>query len=214
MNSLLYAKLDLVTTFKNSIKYLLIILAMAIFFVSTKNIMYGINYMSFMVITLAAQPFTASSILKCEQYYYTLPGKRNEMVQGRYIYMIALWIVSFIIESILNIILITMGVMQGKDFYILIILSLLSILAVAIQYPIYYKMGFEKGNFLARFIYILPAIFIFIIPISISGKNSFKIFEITMGNIQMTAIFIMLFSILSLYISYIISCKVCGNKEI
>lgn len=144
------------------------------------------------------------------KFYNLIPVKKSQLVIGRYIFIIILGL-STLIASLLiqSIILINMGVnIIIIDSFILGIT--VYFLSISLQVPGFYKFGSINGSI---FVYI-PIIIFFIINYLIGSLDIIGLNPILyiLDNQNLIYIILLIFSIISLGISLIISMKIFEKK--
>lgn len=214
MKSLSYTKIDFMILLKSSLKYMLLIFGIAIWLIICGNTLFGLNYLYFMIVIFSSIPFTNCDASRCEQFYSTFPGKINEMIRGRYLYMFLLWIAEAVFVNVVGFVMFNIGKISMTDFKLLILSAFLGIIIVCFQYPLYYKFGFQKGSIVSSMIYILPAILLVLLPLDLLKGDTLSLISTIADNTLMATVFLILVSVLCLYVSYVISCAVYKKKEL
>lgn len=219
-NVISYFKFDL-RLIKESIKFY--VLAPAIFcvlFMFSGSVYMGLSYLFFFLIIFATIPFSAQSNEKSTQMYYMFPSKVSEMVCGRFLYLISIAAILFLIDGIIITYLYTIQKLQGFEIIIMSFCGILSLITCFVQYPIYYKFGMEKGKAISILVYLLPAFLIFGLPSFLIESHNFSIesFLNYLNYIFNNSVELLLLAALILcivgYLSYLISYKICKSKEI
>ncbi|MVX62426.1 ABC-2 transporter permease [Clostridium chromiireducens] len=219
-NVISYFKFDL-RLIKESIKFY--VLAPAIFcalFMFSGSIYMGLSYLFFFLIIFATIPFSTQSNEKSTQMYYMFPCKVSEMVCGRFLYLISIAAVLFLIDGVIIAYLYTVQKFHGFEVIVMSFCGILSLITCFIQYPIYYKFGMEKGKAISILVYLLPAFLIFGLPSFLFESGSFSIenFINSLNYIFSNSVELILIAALILcvagYLSYLISYKICKSKEI
>lgn len=220
-NSINYLKFDF-RLIKESLKMYALAPAVfcVIFMFSGKAYTMSTSYVFFFLIILATVPFSMQANEKSTQMYYMFPSRISDMVRGRFLYLICVAIIIFLIDGALVAYLYMVNKFQSFEVLVMFICGILSLATCFIQYPIYYKFGMEKGKAISIIIYLLPAFVIFSLPSFMIDSNYFIAENLTnsVAFIKNNSIEIVLLSGLLLsvigYISYLISCKICKEKEI
>ncbi|WP_297417205.1 ABC-2 transporter permease [Clostridium sp.] len=219
-NSINYLKFDL-RLIKESIKFY--VLAPAVFwilFMFSGSVYMGLSYLFFFLVIFATVPFSAQSNEKSTQMYYMFPCKISEMVCGRFLYLISVAAIIFLIDGTAIIYSYMTQKLHGFEVVVISFCGILSLITCFIQYPIYYKFGMEKGNAISILVYLLPAFLIFGLPSFLieSGNSSIENFINSLNYIFSNSVELLLLSVLILCIvgclSYLISYKICKAKEI
>lgn len=140
-----------------------IIVVIFIYMMSEKvdSLFWGILYMNFIAVILAAQPFQLE--LRQEAgFLYLLPVTRAERITGRYLYGACLLIMIAIMTLILGMLHLfpLQGGMQGL-FVRLGICSTMSLIVISVQYLIFYAIGRLKSLQLAGIIMMAPGFIMF-----------------------------------------------------
>ena len=160
--------------------------------------------------------FNYDNLSKSDEYILTFPTTRKNIVKSRYLYIIVLTLVGTILGFVLSIIIQNMMQSTSTNIGEILALSIGAFsgmtIVQAIQIPIMYKFGAEKGRIIQMITIVavmliasgIIALIVKIFPISI--ESFFFIlqgYEITIA----TAIIIYL-------ISYKVSLKIFSKKEI
>jgi hypothetical protein len=209
-NAIKFLKFDLRMIKANSKQSLLIafIPFVALSFSKYSDI-FELSYLLLFVTVLGAIPFNFQGNEKSKEMYSMLPAKIYSMVLGRFIYLLCSTLSMFIIVGIYIWYLYGIGKIQEFEIIAICLSALVSLIVCFIQYPLYYKIGTENMRIISTMIYIIPGIFVYSLP-NIFRKN----FNLNIGSsITLVLISLLIAAILGV-ISYLISYKVCKNKEI
>lgn len=220
MNAIKYLKLDL-RIIRKSMKYytLVPIIFYFIFSSSTTSYVFTGCYLFFILTILATIPFTSQDE-NSDTVYYMLPSKIQDIVFGRFIYLIILFIVISLINGFSILHLYKIGEIHNFEIIIICLCEIASIILCLVQYPIYYKMGSKKGQIISMLIYFVPALVIFTLLSLLIDDKFFlnKILSYAVNFIVSNKSIIILLNILVIlalgYMSYLISCRICKNKEL
>lgn len=217
-NAMNYLKFDLRLT-KEAIKYsglLGIILYIFLIYI-THSYSFGIVYLLVMMVTLAMSPFNSQGNEKSLEMYYMFPSKLSNMVMGRFLYLIVFILIAFTINGFTTFYLYEINKINNLEVIILCYSGLLSSIICLIQYPLYYKFGFVRGNMLSTLIRVVPGFIVFAVPNFAldSARNTsielYKNFDVVLILLSILGVFA---TCLIGYISYLLSCKICKEKEV
>lgn len=214
-NYINYLKFDLRISRKSMKYYVLIQSIFCFMFMLFGDYTFGMSYLFFFLIILATIPFSIQGNEKSTEMYYMFPTKVSSMVLGRFLYLICLTLVIFLESGLIMTYLHKINKIEDLQILITCLCGVASMIICFIQYPIYYKVGLEKGRIVSMIIYLVPAFIVFILPRCLMEENLF-----TNEKLQESQNFIILilFSLLTLifigYISYLISCRICKRKEV
>ncbi|MEQ8153832.1 MAG: ABC-2 transporter permease [Clostridiaceae bacterium] len=212
MNAINYLKLDF-RIMRDTIRYLALIPAIFIMFSLKSTSLMGLGYLFFFLMIVAATPFSVESNEKCDRMYYMFPSKLSSMVLGRYLYLISTIAIVWIIDGITMLYLYNIKSISMLEVGIICLTGSLASIACLFQYPIYYKLGMEKGRILSGFLYMVPAFIVFSLPSIIKDSCFLTPFVTSIGNKMFFLLIGVLITIVSGIISYLISCSVCEKKE-
>lgn len=213
-----------VKVLKNYKIQLLIMLAVIVVMFWRSNAFIAINSLMFIGILLTSLPFTIESAEKPQTFYYTLPAKRSSMVASRYIILALYYIIVAIVDVIVLLKIIPAEIdfngINLKPFYICTtaLVYLIGVLISSVQYPAFYKFGYEKGSINSAALYMAPAIVILFIFSSMSKDASKlsanQVYSMFLNNISATVILAAIASVILIIASFIVSCKFVNSKEI
>ena len=202
-------------------KYLLIVPLVFIFAVLKESSIMALGNLFFFLILVAAMPFSAESNGKYDKMYYMLPSKISSMVLGRFLYLISMMLIIWIMSGSLIIYLHNTNALGQLETILIYLAGFAAAVICFCQYPLYYKLGMENGNIISMILSIIPAFVIWVLPSILLKKNSFftpeflnKILFLTMNNkIILPFLGIVIISIMGIS-SYLLSCSICERKEI
>ena len=219
MDSIKYLKLDL-RVIKGKIKISLIlpiIIAMMIIFMNNTAIV-GIGYLLFLLIGLATMPFDSSISENSNEMYGLFPAKVSSMVLGRFIYLICTALIIFFMDTVIIEYLYKVKAIQINGIIGIFLSEIITLAICFCQYPIYYKLGIEKGKILSIMIYLIPGIVVFSLTSFISknnvNTNASEMLNFILNNrLTLVPMALLTCTIIGI-ISYIISCNICAKKEL
>ena len=218
MNSINYFKLD-VRLMNKSLRYYVMLPFIAVMMFLSNSLTVGIGYMFFILVIMVTYPFSITSNEKCEKMYYMFPSKISSMVLGRYLYLISMMIIVWIINGSVIGYYYNIGKIDTLEVGAMCLTGILATIICFLQYPMYYKFGVEKGRMLSMLLYMIPAFLVFFLP-SLLSSSSFiikklnNILDFAMSSkITITMLSLLIIVIVGT-ISYLISFFVCKNKEI
>ncbi|MDR0885835.1 MAG: ABC-2 transporter permease [Clostridiales Family XIII bacterium] len=160
-NLFIFIKLDFITLKQNWKLYLVtpfLAFAVSCFF---KDELAAIYFCLYMTMYTSTQLFSISEKNKLDTLYLTLSLSRQDVVIGRYLFILCTQIIASIALTILASILQTAGITAFGDntfitqlIYGLFIISIFS----AIQIPLYFKRGVNKSKLIIIILYMLPVV--------------------------------------------------------
>lgn len=205
-----FLKFDLRMIKASSKQYFLIaFIPFATFALSGESYIFALSYLLLFIIILASIPFNLQGNEKSKEMYFMLPAKVSSMVLGRFIYLICSTLSMFIINGIYIWYLYEAGKIQEVEIIAICLSALISLMVCFVQYPLYYKIGIEKTRIIFILIYIIPGVLVYGLP------NIFRENLNLNNENDAILIFISLLIVVILGgISYLISYKVCKNKQI
>lgn len=216
MNAINYLKFDLRLT-KDSMKYYILILMFILtFMVFQKAYIFGLSYMFFFLVIIAKIPFNFQGNEQSLQMYYMLPSRISSMILGRFLYLISLEVIMFIVNGITMIVLYKANKFSSFEILGICLSGILSMIICFIQYPLYYKFETEKAKIVSSIISFAPAFLVLTLSDYITGNNEkvqlYQNFDVNL--ILSIIVFAILITILIGYTSYIISCRICKKREL
>jgi hypothetical protein len=176
------------------------------------NTTFGISYLFLFLILLNSVPFSLESNSKSLKLYYSMPAKISNLVKGRYLFSSAIAVFVWAIVSVVMIYAHLNGMVSVNEIIALIITGVAMTIVCAIQYPLFFKFGFQKGRIISMIIYLLPALAAMMLP-SLLKDNAGVASLSGLPNVAFYLIALALI-VISYLISYLISFKICENKEI
>ena len=211
MNTLNYFKMDIRLMGKTAKTYAFFPFIAIILFVAG-NTTFGISYLFLFLILLNSVPFSLESNSKSLKLYYSMPSKIVDLVKGRYLFSSAIAVFVWAIVSVVMIYAHLNGMVSVNEIIALIITGVAMTIVCAIQYPLFFKFGFQKGRIISMIIYLLPALAAMMLP-SLLKDNAGVASLSGLPNVAFYLIPLALI-VISYLISYLISFKICENKEI
>lgn len=204
---------------KNNMKtFLIILLAFSIIAISNENYNFMLYIIPFFLVMMTISTFNYDEFNNWNSYCLTLPISRKKIVQSKYLFTIFLAIVGIILTAI--IIITFKSINQslnleeqisnfcGSFFAVSLIISIL--------YPLIYKFGSEKGRI---FIFVIVLIVSIIIGIIFSLLEQLSInyhsllSSLNSLNYIQISLFMLVISIITIIISYLISLRIYQKKE-
>lgn len=220
MDGINYLKLDL-KLIKESIKYFAIVPAIfVVFMIWEKQYNLMSSYLCFFLIIFATIPFSIQGNEKSTQMYYMFPCKISSMVLGRFLCLISIAFIIFLIDGSIVAYMYKIDIINKNEIVGMFLLGIMSLITCLIQYPIYYRFGFEKGKAISMVTYLIPAFAIFSLPSFVVKSDFLEVgklessFKFIMNNVSILVTFSVLIVIIIGYISYLASCKICKKKEV
>lgn len=175
-------------------------------------------FMLFMLVVIFnTYPFAMDD--KYGFFYLSLPQRRDDIVRGRYLMLLSMNLIFFILSLIPVLIIYLSGGNAADVLLNAAALMSADIILFSIQAPVFFKVGYMKGKQFALVpILILAAIF----PLSVIAKNqpglrkiidSIISFSVN-GNPAIQAITVCIFLILVLTSSYYLSLRFFKKREL
>lgn len=209
-NSINYLKFDFKIA-KKSIKYYVLIQSIiCCSFIFLGDYAFGMSYLFFFLIILATIPFSIQGNEKSTEMYYMFPAKTSSMVLGRFLYLICTSLVIFLLSGIIILVLYKVNKIGSLEVVTICLNAIISLIICLIQYPIFYELGLEKGKMLSTIIYLVPALILFLLP----RGNEYIEQKLYLSNNIVLMLISLLIATLIGYISYLISYRICKEKEI
>lgn len=155
---------NLIKPYSKSTGLLLVLgIGMGVFFKSPTTLS---SYFMMALMLIMSYPFAVGEKNGLDTLYGTLSLSKMNVVKGRYLFAVALEVIfaalsllcSWILATVLKTEFILPEMLAALSF-----LSLAFSLIVALQYPIYFKMGYTKGKILA----LIPFFAVFLIGLQI-----------------------------------------------
>jgi len=209
MNSALYfAKLDMLS-FKPYRKYLLM-LPLAIVVIFQTPILATQFIMFLMLTSLAPYLFASEEKNAMQRLYALLPIGIKDMVWGRYICcIIGALLYIFAMALIQCVCSIFTGLSILNSIYSMIACTGLFLFSTAVQFPIFFKVGFIKGKFFA----LAPSFILFGIIIALRQFIGIDLLsDLTILGV-LNSIFLLVIGIIAILISIGASIRLYQNRE-
>ncbi|MEX1377436.1 MAG: ABC-2 transporter permease [Eubacteriales bacterium] len=171
MKSSSFVKLDFYTI-KPYFKSIIMLPAIAILLAATmKNVYFIVTMLAGYSWMVSIYPFSIAEKFNLDILYASLPGSRRQIVNGRYMFFVVLYLaagaLSIALSYILHMVLgYEFDIAQGA-FIVVMIFPLVSLIA-----GLFYCLMFKFGYLKARFVNIIPIILIFI-----GGESMSTLFE-------------------------------------
>ncbi|MBZ9692939.1 MULTISPECIES: ABC-2 transporter permease [unclassified Clostridium] len=215
MNAINYLKFDF-RIIKGNLKYYsLFLITFVISMFCIQNTINSLSYLFFILIIVAVLPFSSEGNEKSREMYYMFPSKTSSMVMGRFLYLIILNIMVWMIEIFTMIHFYNIGSIEISEIILMCFAGIITTIICMIQYSVYYKFGMEKGRAILMLVYMVPAFFIFALPSILSERTiPNSILNLIISNKAIIGIASIITIIIVGAISYLISCSVCNNKDI
>ncbi|MGN2346983.1 ABC-2 transporter permease [Clostridium cagae] len=215
MNAINYLKFDF-RIIKGNLKYYsLFLITFVISMFCIQNTINSLSYLFFILIIVAVLPFSSEGNEKSREMYYMFPSKTSSMVMGRFLYLIILNIMVWMIEIFTMIHFYNIGSIEISEIISMCFAGIITTIICMIQYSVYYKFGMEKGRAILMLVYMVPAFFIFALPSILSERTiPNSILNLIISNKAIIGIASIITIIIVGVISYLISCFVCNNKDI
>ncbi|WP_252229396.1 ABC-2 transporter permease [Clostridium sp. ZBS15] len=215
MNAINYLKFDF-RIIKGNLKYYsLFFIAFAISMLYSENNINAMSYLFFVLIIVAILPFSSEGNKKSTEMYYMFPSKTSSMVMGRFLYLIILNIIVWVIEISTMIHFYNIGSIEMSEIILICFAGIIATIVCMIQYSVYYKFGMEKGRAILMLVYMVPAFFIFALPSILSERTiPNNILNLMIANKTIIGITSIITIIVVGAISYLISCYICENKDV
>ncbi|MGN2337109.1 ABC-2 transporter permease [Clostridium cagae] len=215
MNAINYLKFDF-RIIKGNLKYYsLFLITFVISMFCIQNTINSLSYLFFILIIVAVLPFSSEGNEKSREMYYMFPSKTSSMVMGRFLYLIILNIMVWMIEIFTMIHFYNIGSIEISEIILMCFAGIITTIICMIQYSVYYKFGMEKGRAILMLVYMVPAFFIFALPSILSERTiPNSILNLIISNKAIIGIASIITIIIVGVISYLISCFVCNNKDI
>ncbi|MDR5588951.1 MULTISPECIES: ABC-2 transporter permease [Clostridium] len=215
MNAINYLKFDF-RIIKGNLKYYsLFFIAFAISMLYSENNINAMSYLFFVLIIVAILPFSSEGNKKSTEMYYMFPSKTSSMVMGRFLYLIILNIIVWVIEISTMIHFYNIGSIEMSEIILICFAGIIATIVCMIQYSVYYKFGMEKGRAILMLVYMVPAFFIFALPSILSERTiPNNILNLMIANKTIIGITTIITIIVVGAISYLISCYICENKDV
>lgn len=172
---------------------------------------FGIIYMFMLALIVACAPFAAESNTRISKFKNGLPIKKSDQVKGRYLFLVVMILLAWVIASIIVYVRYSTGSFEYANVISCFLAGITVSMISLIQYPLYYKFGLIKGRILNMAIYIIPIIIVMILP-QYARDISLELIE--PQNLGMVSLVLLGGLLLALFISYSISKTILKNKEL
>lgn len=213
-----YLKLDLRISKRTLMLIVPPLIFMAYMFFVKEVYIFGISYLLLIKIIFINTPFIAQGTDKLQQLYDLFPVKTSKMVFGRFIYLALWYFVISLVEGILIMYLYNINEITNRTIIIMCLSEIIIAIILFIQYPVSYKIGFNDSKIILNLISIIPAMIMMVLPgllieDKLIGGRIDGILNIIKNNMYFFTAISMMLLIVACYISYLVSCKICRNKE-
>ena len=217
MQAIKFMKLDL-TLLRSWGKFFVIIPVIMLIFSINMQVAFALNYLFFFLMLISVTPFSYETVENCQKLYYTLPGKISDMVMGRYLFLLLSVAALLAFDTVTISILISMDMIPMIDIIIILMSIVVGVLLCLIQYPVYYKYGYQKGKLSSMLIYMIPAFIVFLLPSVLTeqatASKALEVLEFLSTYPIIIAAIVIAIVVLAGWISYSLSVGICKKKEI
>jgi hypothetical protein len=194
----------------------------AAFGVVTKAPNYFSSFMVMMMMLAGSYPFIYGEQYGLDTLYATLPLNRKTVVTGHYLFASVMALVSGLLvllgSWVLSLALGLEYLLKNELANTLILVAAFAFV-VALQFPLYFRLGYMK----ARFIAVIPMIIVFGAIIALpavlailSNNNEFKMDFLYSGLLGSRALLLLpvLFAVLALALSWRVSCRIYKKRDL
>lgn len=217
MQAIKFMKLDL-TLLRSWGKFFVIIPVIMLIFSINMQVAFALNYLFFFLMLISVTPFSYETVENCQKLYYTLPGKISDMVIGRYLFLLLSVAALLAFDTVTISILISMDMIPMIDIITILMSIVVGVLLCLIQYPVYYKYGYQKGKLSSMLIYMIPAFIVFLLPSVLTeqatASKALEVLEFLSTYPIIIAAIVIAIVVLAGWISYSLSVGICKKKEI
>ncbi len=217
MQAIKFMKLDL-TLLRSWGKFFVIIPVIMLIFSINMQVAFALNYLFFFLMLISVTPFSYETVENCQKLYYTLPGKISDMVMGRYLFLLLSVVALLAFDTVTISILSSMDMIPLIDIITILMSIVVGVLLCLIQYPVYYKYGYQKGKLSSMLIYMIPAFIVFLLPSVLAeqatASKALEVLEFLSTYPIIIAAIIIAIVVLAVWISYSLSVGICKKKEI
>ena len=217
MQAIKFMKLDL-TLLRSWGKFFVIIPVIMLIFSINMQVAFALNYLFFFLMLISVTPFSYETVENCQKLYYTLPGKISDMVMGRYLFLLLSVAALLAFDTVTISILISMDMIPMIDIITILMSIVVGVLLCLIQYPVYYKYGYQKGKLSSMLIYMIPAFIVFLLPSVLTeqatASKALEVLEFLSTYPIIIAAIVIAIVVLAGWISYSLSVGICKKKEI
>lgn len=206
-------------TLKNQMRnVMIIIIGFIILSITMENYFYISFIIPFYIVILVISTFSYDELNNANVYIVALPYKRKTIVKARYLLSLISMITALLIGTILSLLISLLNTnMNFMSTFASCTAAIIGvILVISLLMPCFYKFGVQKGRVIL-FITIMAVSLLIGVIFSLFENSNLKMIKFfsTLENINyiiLIAIAIILI-LLTLYISYLFSCKIFKNKE-
>ena len=209
---------------KNYKFQLILMLVIIILMFARADVYIATNSLIFVGLLLTTLPFTIEGVEKTPQFYATLPIKVSDIVGARYImlvgYYIFVAIADVIILSTTDFSKLVFEGIELRPFYIGVtaLIYLLGVFISTVQFPIFFKIGYEKGNFNSAALYMVPSLLVLMIYSNIGKIDaktllSYDMVVMILDNLPQFVILVAVISVALLVSSFFSSCRFLKMRE-
>ena len=167
MSSIKMAKLDFLTAKNQAKGFIAAVLFIIVFLAFTSGSFLSVGITSAWVVALfGTMTFMVQETNGLERFYNTVPMKIKDVVAGRYISTIALYLATHLVSIVVFMVVALFSDIQisASDIAIGMSLSVLAFAVItAIQTPFFFKLGYMKGR-LYSIVALMAMILLFILP--------------------------------------------------
>ena len=217
MQAIKFMKLDL-TLLRSWGKFFVIIPVIMLIFSINMQVAFALNYLFFFLMLISVTPFSYETVENCQKLYYTLPGKISDMVMGRYLFLLLSVAALLAFDTVTISILSSMDMIPLIDIITILMSIVVGVLLCLIQYPVYYKYGYQKGKLSSMLIYMIPAFIVFLLPSVLTeqatASKALEVLEFLSTYPIIIAAIVIAIVVLAGWISYSLSVGICKKKEI
>ena len=218
MEAFKYFKLDCRVT-KSQVKVLIIFIAISLIFaVTNDSVNFAFAYLCFGSMMIFSAPFYMD--VSNNGFYELLPGKSESKVLGRYLYLLALVLMTIFFGSIV----LLLGKSSGKEIVNVDVFSMFSVLCIAlifgsIQYILYYKLGKFKSNYANSLFRMIPGVLILVFGSVFSeiigdGSGVEKIIKYINDNLFFISLLEIVLTMIIFVVCITISTSIYKNKDL
>lgn len=219
ISSLIRMDFYLLKPYKKSLLVLLALAAgMTVGFESTAMLS---SYLMFSLIMVTMYPFSIGETNRIDTLYATLPLKRRSVVVGRYVFALCLEVITILLAIALSFVFsffTSFEFVFKENLLVLCVMSFALSFMVSVQFPIYFKLGYNKAKMIAY----LPMLLIFFVVMV--GSNSLKSSGLDIDSANILRIFdtytLLIFilpviaGLVLLAVSCYISCRLYEKREL
>ena len=223
MNKILpFIRLDFYTLKPYKISLLMLLVIAVIMTMAFQSLSLLCFYLMTCLVMVTSYPFSIGETNRLDTLYATLPLNRKNVVLGRYALVLFMEVVVSLLAVIASF---TLSIFTAMEFAALEILFYLCIasfvftLIVAIQYPVYFKIGYNKAKFVVYALLLIVFLSVILLsnlmPNTDLAKSGFddllQLFAINQFLIYIAPVAA---GHLLLALSCLLSCKIYGKRDI